>query len=673
MQIVPTIEVHQALHGYADGHRLLAASLSLDSESRRIIDSLSDASGTNLNSASNFFPYLTGYPLPDGKHYILAKTWLATDAMRPGTVWTHSLIIPFTDLAKLPSFVPLLKVFREPHSPPELLHYKKTLKVTITTAQQNSRLRSDLVKPVLSSLYGEPNDVVVIPSHEPQELEKLVLELWSQQWPRLRRQFSFCTGALEIRQLKGKPLDLQIVREGRASTYPQVFSLKKPFMSTPTGSWIDTLYQDLRDQDTDLRSFLNRFGAEVNGGRAVMAVLVTLFQLVQAVNEGRTPLIQLVRYMLTELDDAEGKHLRQVLLTSQAFGGLLSDNCEYSLLKIVGTWPQLEHLSAEGLQLAERSKALAQTKRHYPARLLRQLLRRGSQHRNTMVLNLLQNLPERELQLALWQNPSLLLEAIKLHPRLAHYDAVWRQPEHVQEKIFAHTTFIDDVSWWKSAVSAMLNAKSDVAADRLTQRFGNNLLPHVIDWYAAESKILPDAWKRQVSKASIIVLWLEEQHKPDLFKVQRVLTLSHPDKKSFHEVRADLWLDLAQRSNQKPHFLPLLTFILCLGFWNVGGRADALFGLCFGTVYRALEDGSLDLKPLHWLQPKLSPKPLLWLGEYSTKLAFGRAIAHSMAHHKINPESFLSYLNQQERKWFIEAAESDRGTHRWLRKSVEDE
>src|SRR6266478_6408008 len=84
------ILLHQALHGYADGHRLLESSIPIPDDLKRLMLRMSDLSGTSM--ASGFQDYLTGYPLQSLDAYALARTWYAPEMPRPGCVWTHTLI-----------------------------------------------------------------------------------------------------------------------------------------------------------------------------------------------------------------------------------------------------------------------------------------------------------------------------------------------------------------------------------------------------------------------------------------------------------------------------------------------------------------------------------------------------------------------------------------------------
>src|SRR5687767_10664854 len=91
------IAINQTLHGYNNGHTLIASSTDINSEVKRIMLPISDMSGNSMQNG--FEEYLTGYPLREINMYALAKTWYAPEMTRPGCVWTHTLLIDFADLS----------------------------------------------------------------------------------------------------------------------------------------------------------------------------------------------------------------------------------------------------------------------------------------------------------------------------------------------------------------------------------------------------------------------------------------------------------------------------------------------------------------------------------------------------------------------------------------------
>ncbi|MBS1335564.1 MAG: hypothetical protein HP054_07945, partial [Blautia sp.] len=106
------IKVEQVLHGYANGHQLLASSVNLNVEDKRLMDELSDLSG--ICEEKQFIDYYTGYPLANGKKYVIAKTWYAHEKQRPGCVWTQSLILDTGDLGKIACIKQFEKLFVRP-------------------------------------------------------------------------------------------------------------------------------------------------------------------------------------------------------------------------------------------------------------------------------------------------------------------------------------------------------------------------------------------------------------------------------------------------------------------------------------------------------------------------------------------------------------------------------
>ena len=104
--------IEQQVHGYRGGHQLLASSLALGREDQDLVDRLSDLSGP-LTPGQDFSPYLTSYPLPSGRHYVIARTWQDKAAVRAGCVLTRSLLVPMQDWLDTPSLAFLLGALRQ--------------------------------------------------------------------------------------------------------------------------------------------------------------------------------------------------------------------------------------------------------------------------------------------------------------------------------------------------------------------------------------------------------------------------------------------------------------------------------------------------------------------------------------------------------------------------------
>src|SRR5579862_4164998 len=104
--------IHQFLHGYSDGHRLIEGSLKLPNDAARLMLRMSDLSGSSV--VKGFEQYVTGYPLDSINGYALAMTWYASEMPRPGSVWTHTLVLPVQTMAGIASLRSLMHLFKRP-------------------------------------------------------------------------------------------------------------------------------------------------------------------------------------------------------------------------------------------------------------------------------------------------------------------------------------------------------------------------------------------------------------------------------------------------------------------------------------------------------------------------------------------------------------------------------
>lgn len=133
--MVKMISADQMLHGYANGHQLLAASCELHIDDRNRIDELSDLNGHC--EPPEFVSYFTGYPIESNQRYVLAKTWYAYEMKRPGCVWTHSLIFNIEDICRISDINRLMELFLRPT---EILSYDEYKNKIIIQTEEEKQL-----------------------------------------------------------------------------------------------------------------------------------------------------------------------------------------------------------------------------------------------------------------------------------------------------------------------------------------------------------------------------------------------------------------------------------------------------------------------------------------------------------------------------------------------------
>ncbi len=205
--------VHQQAHGYRNGHQLLWGTIKLSREDQDAIDRLSDMAGP-LRPGETFKPYLTGYPIPSGTFYVLARTWQDRAAPRAGCVLTRSLFIPIAEwevLEDLPSLIALLTPIASSGSskPIELAEPSKPGSIGAVSDPRTPE--------IVEALFLESRQPTVV--FEASEADLIAERLLMSLWPAMRRSFAVCTFALAPRKLGSRDFDLVFAPKSARSRF----------------------------------------------------------------------------------------------------------------------------------------------------------------------------------------------------------------------------------------------------------------------------------------------------------------------------------------------------------------------------------------------------------------------------------------------------------------------
>jgi hypothetical protein len=202
--------LHQALHGYSGGHHLLATSMELDTASQLEMARLSDLSGSEYTPAAE--TYITGYPLRH-KYYVLARTWYAYEVSRSNAVWTHSILIPLGSGERIPSLRAIDSFFRRPaYGAADYGAYRSPMRPHYLAEDDLEGIHDPLPRyfsELISAVYDQSDRPVLVLNEEPREAEVAIDLIWNRQWNSLRSDFSFCSGALNVRRVQRRAFDLQ--------------------------------------------------------------------------------------------------------------------------------------------------------------------------------------------------------------------------------------------------------------------------------------------------------------------------------------------------------------------------------------------------------------------------------------------------------------------------------
>lgn len=418
------IVIRQAVHGYVEGHRELWNSAQLKPRDSKTVLIYSDTSSSGLPVGEG--GYLTGYPLPESGYYALARTWPAPEMQRPGAVWTHTLFIEFADVARLRDATTLLELFRRPEGMQGTKSeqcQEGVLELAITDAEPlNFATDSDEIwyRQMLVALYRSPDAkvVTVCSSNEVARIERNVLTLWSQQWPRLRRAFRFCTLTTADRSAPKNAFDLQVVPDserGIRSKFPSATFSQD--LTAVEADWLDHLILDFKHPwVSGLRDFLQQAGSDLTAGRRAFVPLTRLHMVLTSSASGHdtwNEAFSLVR----EISSGEPSTATQLVLTA-AIGSA-------STLDALGLEFVLSNLTlVDQPQLAANSRTLGVAVWRFSPLRLAQLWESGGPGRDVASSGL-DAIELEDLLEGLPLTGEFVNTAFKLRPELLTSEAIW--------------------------------------------------------------------------------------------------------------------------------------------------------------------------------------------------------------------------------------------------------
>lgn len=210
------MKIEQMLHGYDNGHRLLAGSMILKSHSDMdTIATLSDWSeyvaGDERGSS-----YITAYPLRDSRYYVIAKTWYAEEKKRPGCVWTHSLLLPFDSLNSIDDFKRISSLFKKPSEENDFGDYSHQIDYENIKYSREDYLSLKVDRRVVTLvmvvfLTARNNTLTFGGISNGRPYEELMLGVMNAVPMQLLQYVSWTSGTGYVRKLEGKPLTCQVL------------------------------------------------------------------------------------------------------------------------------------------------------------------------------------------------------------------------------------------------------------------------------------------------------------------------------------------------------------------------------------------------------------------------------------------------------------------------------
>lgn len=468
------IYAEQTLHGYANGHQLLASSCKLEMDDRKKMDELSDLSGRH--DGVGFVDYYTGYPLDGGRKYVISKTWYAQEMTRPGCVWTHSLILDTDDLCHLLSISELMDSFHRPtnlnyemytHPLPLLVGEKKhfppydtqQLQYEIFTMCSSATPKYVLVDDASIRLE---NEFFMVLCSLPQEILKT---------------FTFCTMSYDVRKDGDSVFQYQILPEtrriGLTRYYTQAVVCEEFYSIKKYPYWIDCYMRALLQNSLDsLYDFIRQYGAA-----CVTLDFFSQFSRLYFALNGETE-ISLTDYIdsvdtLFPSDRSISLKTVELVLNDRFFPNVFADQ-EYQILEIL----EMKHLV---LGKDQQEKLAYKITRNAPEKLYPYLKRYivGALSARTCesVEKMIHMLSPNALRKASCMDRNICFVLIRKNSELLFCPDLWQQPKDFQQEIICAIDPDLESERLKNLLVIVLRVDVENIAEDLYRVFGERLLP----------------------------------------------------------------------------------------------------------------------------------------------------------------------------------------------------
>lgn len=624
-----SVAIQQTLHGYAEGHRRLDGSIKLGDEAARLVLRMSDLSGSSV--ISGFEEYLTGYPLQSAKMYALAKTWYASEMPRPGCVWTHTLFIPVSCMSEIPNLESLIARFVRPRGPNRFKGYSKPMEFEVPERFSEQAVTSNdgltiQIGELIETLYVQGKNNVLIGTQSSRTFESALMRVWSQQWPRLRSAFSFCTGALSSRGFGGKPFDVQcthpsLVREISSNTLAklsqELSSLVKSDQKLP--SWFTRAVADAcKPNGWTFRRLLWEFADEPNWN-SFGSYARLIAELLDSSERDPDSLLGIVARFFPSASEGAG-------LKAALFGGKqdipgFRHFDEVEVLSAVALTSHFEAYSSEALQLKARGSDLCRRDPRFARETISRLFRSSINPLGEDILaGIAEAINPSIAQAVTVEQPQFLSALFRAKPELGSSVELWTAAGDRRRELLDSITLNKNLSaeLIEAIVCAFLKSNAEFLLQRALETWGRPAVIGVFDWLAKDNGTLSerslDALAAHVEE---IVKWLiANKNCPQRVTIVAAHIIA-PYSNRVRHLDSSIWLstfrNLAMHGNpgEANYFAALL---LALGFQNAPPDALSLVEECFERVHQVAWDDALPDDAWVILDPFVPH--LMWLHDW---------------------------------------------------------
>lgn len=596
------ITIHQALFGYSNGHHLVSSSLQFDSQELKLLESISDLSGTSM--PDKFDGYVTGFTLPSKDCYVLSKTWYAKELPRPGCVWTQALFIPF-GIQKEFYASDINGLFSRPSTNDSNLEFKYSkpinLEEKLTWFKYISNKETTLAYRILSLLL-EDGDPIIIAANSSVEYNSAFFILIKNLGLSFFKNTSFCTGAFSNRSINGDFFTIQIAPK-TISKSTWRFINSNGIKETDENNYLEpgkTYYKESDIQDA--MKLLSTMQIE-NFSKQDLKYVADFIQKIHIPND-----FSVQEILTASIDD----HTIEIL-SSEAFSQLLLNpnnltnyNQQINLfVDFCTVETKFENWDKEisDSTLKDVIDNLWYS-RNFNMDDFSELFRGELNHLGGRSIEYISTkITLNDFNYLLSKNYRAVNMLIHLNWKLSLCEGVWKQPLENQcdtLKVVAHEYSLSknlEMPPFKQIIVTIFNNSSENLSERLYKSFNKLAISTFFEWISTSNLSESNKWV-EICKYDPITSVLELQKIQSFIAFRQVISVLNPYETKLKLVSIDTWDILYERfcteSMSEENQVVYAQFLLPIILQSESSFPNKLLNFAFLTVHKILAEDNMD-------------------------------------------------------------------------------
>ncbi len=606
---------------------MIASSIELGKEAHRTMLVLSDMSGPSMQDG--FEEYVTGYPLANSNWYAFSKTWFAPEMSRPGCVWTHTLFLSNEVLRLIEDLHVLLSFFKRPKSQLDFSAYTKNIRYqeTLNALTLSNTVCHPLISAMLCELYGYEKDYpVALPSNEPLYFEDTIMAIWSQQWPALRQQFTFCSGAMSVRFLNENPFNFQIIPFSQRRQFEREVKDLRIVENKPIHeykqAWINVLVEDItKTKTTPLRNFLRSFGDRERHFLGNLALFYDhLRSLPLNIRRGRD-LIDLFVHLFPNANESAPELVRCIL--GRRLGNLESELLgvpEHEMLLSLATYHDENSFTLQYIDTKARALHLFMEDKQQAIILMSNIIENRITPIGQEILHGFASVISTEDIIDIsHEHRELLFALASFAPVLIANPSVWRMA-HLEQLTLLEAISVDKLSELEltALITAIIEAGISSISDEIFRKFGCRAVECLLEFIDKHGSLPGDKseWSRLLrNDPGTTIEWLKKHSLKSSKTLAFVVVGLEPRGKITAQENVTVWVRLLRQFKNDigaQDAIALACFLMPIALNNSGQDANYLARFSFPYVHDALAKNQLDWRIWNLLEPLLPELPWHW-------------------------------------------------------------